>query len=50
VADVRRFEDAGVDRLIVIPWSRTSEALDGLGRFADGSSPSSAGSPGEVGP
>jgi probable F420-dependent oxidoreductase len=33
--DVRRFEEAGVDRLIVSPWSRSREALDGLRRFAD---------------
>ncbi len=33
--DVRRWEDAGVDRLIVAPWRRSSEVLDGLRRFAD---------------
>jgi probable F420-dependent oxidoreductase len=33
--DVSRYADAGVDRLIVSPWSRTSEALDGIKRFAD---------------
>jgi alkanesulfonate monooxygenase SsuD/methylene tetrahydromethanopterin reductase-like flavin-dependent oxidoreductase (luciferase family) len=34
-ADVERYEQAGVTRLIVRPWSRTSEALDGIRRFAD---------------
>ena len=33
--DVARYADAGVTRLIVTPWSRTSEAIDGLARFAD---------------
>lgn len=33
--DVDAFAAAGVDRLIVAPWSRTSEALDGIKRFAD---------------
>lgn len=33
-ADVERYAAAGVTRLIVRPWSRSSEALDGLGRFA----------------
>lgn len=33
--DVERYADAGVTRLIVTPWSRTSEAIDGLARFAD---------------
>jgi probable F420-dependent oxidoreductase len=33
--DVAAFADAGVDRIIVSPWSRTSEALDGIKRFAD---------------
>jgi probable F420-dependent oxidoreductase len=33
--DVRRYADAGVTRLIVRPWSRSSDALDGLRRFAD---------------
>jgi len=32
---VRAFEDAGVDRLIVSPWPRSREALDGMRRFAD---------------
>lgn len=34
-ADVRRWEDLGVTRLVVAPWSRSREALDGLRRFAD---------------
>ena len=33
--DVAPYADAGVTRLIVTPWSRTSEAIDGLARFAD---------------
>jgi probable F420-dependent oxidoreductase len=32
---VRAFEAAGVDRLIVSPWPRSREALDGMQRFAD---------------
>jgi hypothetical protein len=35
VADVERWAEAGVDRLIVVPWKRSREAVDGLGRFAD---------------
>jgi probable F420-dependent oxidoreductase len=34
-ADVERWESAGVDRLIVVPWSRSSEAVDGLRQFAE---------------
>jgi len=34
-ADVERWEEAGVDRLIVVPWTRSSEAVDGMTRFAD---------------
>jgi alkanesulfonate monooxygenase SsuD/methylene tetrahydromethanopterin reductase-like flavin-dependent oxidoreductase (luciferase family) len=34
-ADAERFAEAGVDRVIVSPWTRTSEALDGIKRFAD---------------
>lgn len=34
-ADVQRAADAGIDRLIVMPWRRTREALDGIARFAD---------------
>jgi probable F420-dependent oxidoreductase len=33
--DVKRFEDAGVHRLLVSPWRRSPEALDGLRSFAD---------------
>lgn len=33
--DVSRWEDAGVDRLIVSPWARSREAVDGMGRFAE---------------
>jgi probable F420-dependent oxidoreductase len=33
--DVMRFEDAGVHRLLVSPWRRSPEAVDGLRRFAD---------------
>lgn len=33
--DVARYADAGVTRLIVRPWARSSEALDGLRRFAE---------------
>ena len=34
-ADADRWQDAGVDRLVVSPWSRSREAIDGLRRFAD---------------
>jgi probable F420-dependent oxidoreductase len=34
-ADVERYEKAGVTRLIVRPWSRSREALDGIRQFAD---------------
>ena len=34
-ADLERWAEAGVDRLIVTPWRRSSEALDGIRRFAD---------------
>jgi probable F420-dependent oxidoreductase len=33
-SDVEAFAAAGVDRLIVSPWTRTSEVLDGLQTFA----------------
>lgn len=33
--EVERWAELGVDRLIVRPWQRTREALDGLRRFAD---------------
>ncbi|WP_428343154.1 LLM class F420-dependent oxidoreductase [Mycobacterium sp.] len=34
VDDVKRIADVGVDRLILSPWRRTSEALDAIARFA----------------
>ncbi len=34
-ADVKRWEDLGVTRIIVAPWKRSSEAIDELRRFAD---------------
>ncbi|MGH3970296.1 MAG: LLM class F420-dependent oxidoreductase [Mycobacterium sp.] len=34
VDDVQRAADAGIDRLIVAPWQRTRDALDGITRFA----------------
>ena len=34
-ADVARYEAAGVDRLMVSPWSRTREAVAGLRAFAE---------------
>jgi probable F420-dependent oxidoreductase len=34
-ADVERWEAAGVDRLIVVPWERSRDAVAGLERFAD---------------
>ena len=33
--DVARWADAGVDRLIVAPWERSADAVDGMRRFAD---------------
>jgi probable F420-dependent oxidoreductase len=33
--DLRRWEDAGVTRLVVCPWQRGREAVAGLQRFAD---------------
>jgi probable F420-dependent oxidoreductase len=33
--DVRRWEEIGVTRLIVSPWRRSPEAIDGMRRFAD---------------
>jgi len=33
--DLRRWEDLGVTRLVVCPWRRGSEAVDGLRRFAE---------------
>jgi probable F420-dependent oxidoreductase len=35
VDDVRRWEELGVTRLIVSPWPRSPEAIDGMRRFAD---------------
>ena len=34
-ADVRRWEELGVTRLIVSPWRRSPDAVDGMRRFAD---------------
>jgi hypothetical protein len=33
--DVRRWEDLGVTRMIVSPWRRSPEAIEGIQRFAD---------------
>lgn len=33
--DIERCAQAGVDRLLVRPWRRTSDALESIGRFAD---------------
>jgi probable F420-dependent oxidoreductase len=33
--DIKRWEEAGVDRLIVVPWTRSRDAVDGLTRFAE---------------
>ena len=33
--DVRRWEELGVTRLVVSPWRRSPEAVDGVRRFAD---------------
>ncbi len=33
--DVERWEDAGVDRLVVAPWRRSSEAVESLRRYAE---------------
>jgi len=33
--DAKRWSELGVDRLMVAPWSRSREALDGLRRFAE---------------
>jgi probable F420-dependent oxidoreductase len=33
--DVQRWEETGVDRLIVSPWKRSPEAIEGLGRFSE---------------
>jgi probable F420-dependent oxidoreductase len=34
-ADVERCTAAGIDRVLVSPWKRSSEALDGMKRFAE---------------
>jgi probable F420-dependent oxidoreductase len=34
-ADIAQWEDIGVTRLIVAPWRRSREAIDGLRRFAE---------------
>ncbi len=34
--DVRRYQDAGVERVVVLPWRRGREAEEALGRLADG--------------
>jgi len=33
--DVRRWEDAGVDRLVISPWRRSPECIEGLRRSAE---------------
>jgi len=33
--DVAKYEDAGVDRVIVRPWQKSREAIDGMRRYAD---------------
>jgi probable F420-dependent oxidoreductase len=35
VADVERYAEAGITRVVYSPWARSSEAIDGLRRFAD---------------
>jgi probable F420-dependent oxidoreductase len=35
VDDVKRMSAVGIDRLILSPWRRTSDALDGIARFAE---------------
>jgi len=34
-SDVARWTDLGVTRMIVAPWKRSSEAIEGLRQFAD---------------
>ena len=34
-ADVERAAAAGVDRIVVSPWRRSPDAIDGMHRFAD---------------
>ncbi len=33
--DVKRWEEIGVTRLVVAPWSRSPEAVDGMTRYAE---------------
>jgi probable F420-dependent oxidoreductase len=33
--DAARYEEAGVDRVIVRPWQKSREAIDGIRRYAD---------------
>jgi phosphoribosylformimino-5-aminoimidazole carboxamide ribonucleotide (ProFAR) isomerase len=33
--DVKRWEEIGVTRLVIAPWSRSPDAVDGLTRYAD---------------
>ena len=33
--DVARWEEAGVDRLILAPWQRSKDAIEGMRRFAE---------------
>jgi len=33
--EIRRLKEAGVDRVIAAPWSRSRECIDGLRRFAE---------------
>jgi probable F420-dependent oxidoreductase len=35
VADVERYAEAGITRVVYSPWTRSSEAIDGMRRFAD---------------
>jgi hypothetical protein len=32
---MKRWEDLGVTRMIVSPWRKSREAVDGMRRFAD---------------
>ena len=34
-ADVKRWEEIGVTRLVIAPWSRSPEAVEGMTRYAD---------------
>ena len=34
-ADVERYAEAGIDRVIVRPWTSSKDAIDGIRRFAD---------------